>query len=134
MRLPDPQRRAAGENMIPLINIVFLLLIFFMLAGTLSAPEPFRVEPPASRSDTALENREWTLLVGADGQLALDGELLGRERLGEAVANTLAANPEARLKLKADADITAVALVEVMDALRAAGAERVILLTQQAAN
>src|SRR5690606_22728822 len=108
--------------------------IFFMLAGTLSAPEPFQVKPPASHSDTALENRDWTLLVAADGQLALDGEPLGRERLGEAVANVLATNPDARLKLKADADVTAIALVEVMDDLRAAGAERVILLTQQAAD
>jgi biopolymer transport protein ExbD len=133
VRLPDPPRRETGENMIPLINVVFLLLIFFMLAGVLAAPEPFRIQPPASQSDARLENRDWTLLVTADGQLALDGEVLPQSALEPAVARLLEEHPDARIKLKADGDITARALIEVMDALRRAGAERVTLLTRRSA-
>lgn len=134
MRLPEPARREVGENMIPLINVVFLLLIFFMLAGALAAPEPFAVQPPAASSDAALEDRDWTLLLAADGALAFEGELLPLEDLGAAVAGVLEQHPEARLKLKADADVAAAELVEVMDVLREAGAERVTLLTQKAGN
>lgn len=36
--------------MLPLVNIVFLLLIFFMMAGAVSAPEPLKVQPPRSWS------------------------------------------------------------------------------------
>jgi len=45
-RRPDPTE----ERVLPLINVVFLLLIFFMLAGSLSVTEPFDIEPPASQS------------------------------------------------------------------------------------
>jgi biopolymer transport protein ExbD len=131
VRLPDTPRRVAGENVIPLINVVFLLLIFFMLAGALAAPEPFRVEPPASRSDAALENRDRTLLLSADGRLALDGAPLPRDALEPAVAGLLEQHPGARLKLKADADVTAATLIDVMDALRSAGAQRVTLVTRR---
>jgi biopolymer transport protein ExbD len=131
VRLPDTPRRVAGENMIPLINVVFLLLIFFMLAGALAAPEPFRVEPPVSRSDAALANGDRTLLLSADGQLALDGAPLPRGALEPTVAALLEQHPDARLKLKADADTTAETLIDVMDALGSAGAQRVTLVTRR---
>lgn len=134
MRLPELQRREMGENMIPLINVVFLLLIFFMLAGTLAAPEPLQIRPPAAISDAALESREWMLLLSADGELALDGVVLPAEALAATVSKLLQEHPDARLKLKADADLTVTKLIQVMDALRAAGAERVILLTQKASS
>lgn len=134
MRLPETKQREQGENMIPLINVVFLLLIFFMLAGALAMPEPFAVQPPAASSDVSLENRDWTLLLAASGELALDGGLLSLDELGAAVDRVLQEYPDAQLKLKADADVAAAALLEVMDVLRAAGAQRVTLLTQKASS
>lgn len=134
MRLPESARREMGENMIPLINVVFLLLVFFMLAGALAVPEPFAVQPPTAASAAALENRDWTLLLAADGSLALDGELLALDELKEAVSGILQRQPGARLKLKADAAVAATRLIELLDALRTVGAEQVLLLTQKSSS
>ena len=119
------------ERILPLINVVFLLLIFFMLAGRLSAGDPFRVDPPASVSSASAEQRDLVVLVGADGQLALDGEVVDQSALKAAVADRASENEgvSPRLRLKADANAQAVQVVAVMELLREAGVERLNLLT-----
>src|SRR3546814_5580799 len=67
------ERQDGEENIVPLINIVFLLLIFFMLTGNLAPPEPFDIDPPASLSEAEAGERPVTVSVAADGRIALDG-------------------------------------------------------------
>lgn len=128
MRFRSPGKRSDEERILPLINVVFLLLIFFMLAGRLSAPEPFEVEPPVSRSDGEVKPQEMLVLVGADGRIALDGEAMDEERFQAAVAER-AAGDDARVRLKADGRAEATRVVAVMELLREAGLDRVELLT-----
>ncbi len=133
MRFPQPARRQFGEPVIPLINIVFLLLIFFMLAGTFTAPEPFSVDPPEARSGTPADDDEGVVLLGPDGALAFEGEEVeDGEALERAVARRLEEEPELALRLKADGNVASHRLLDVMDRLRDAGAERVLLLTAEA--
>lgn len=60
MDFSEPSRRAPTENLLPMINVVFLLLIFFLMTAELAPPEPFPVAPP-----TAAEGEQ------ADGPLTL---------------------------------------------------------------
>jgi len=129
MRFARSRRRNEDERILPLINVVFLLLIFFMLAGRFSASDPFEVEPPRSVSQGAATERDILVLVSADGRLALDGEIIEAAALGAAVADRLSPDKTMRLWLKADGSAEATRVVEVMELLRAAGAERLRLLT-----
>ncbi|MBS3800718.1 MAG: biopolymer transporter ExbD [Thioalkalivibrio sp.] len=123
--------RNADEQILPLINIVFLLLIFFMVAGQLSAVLPFEIDPVESASEEVPHVEDLTVAVGSAGQLALDGEEIARERLEARVREHLAvASGEAvRVRLTADGNVDAVAVVAVMEHLRAAGVETVDLVT-----
>lgn len=133
MRMPETSRREPAENVIPLINIVFLLLIFFMLAGALTRPDVFDVEAPQTRSGRLAELPEdGVILLAADGRLAFAERQLNLDALQPEVADWLAADPHARLTLKADAAVSADRLLTVMDVLRDAGADRVTLLTNPA--
>lgn len=129
-RLQKPRRQETSddERVLPLINVVFLLLIFFMVAGRLAASDRFSIEPPASASD-AQPSRELLVLVGTDGRLAVDGELVETSGLRAAVTDYLADNEEARVRVKADGRVAATRVVAIMERLRAAGAERIDLLT-----
>lgn len=129
MRFAHSRRRNEDERILPLINVVFLLLIFFMLAGRFSASDPFEVEPPRSVSQGAATERDILVLVSADGRLALDGEIIESAALGAAVADRLSPDKTMRLWLKADGSAEATRVVEVMELLRAAGAEQLRLLT-----
>lgn len=129
MKLPRPTPRSEGEeNLIPLINVVFLLLIFFMLAGRLTPPEALPVTPPESRSPQPAETGGLTVLIDAQGQVALDGEPVPVAELPARLARRLA---EGRLavQVKADAGLEARRLVQLLDGLRKAGVEELDLLT-----
>jgi biopolymer transport protein ExbD len=127
-----PQRRPVPteERILPLINVVFLLLIFFMLAGSLAVREPFSVTAPTSSSETRPEAEPRRLLMSADRRLALDGEELVEAELLAAIAAALATDPQLRLELKADAEVPGNRVVALLEALHAAGLERVSLMTR----
>jgi biopolymer transport protein ExbD len=129
MRFQPPRPKNDEERILPLINVVFLLLIFFMLAGRLAASDPFRIEPPRSTSEGLVEPQETLVLLGADGRLALDGEMLDEAALKAAVAARMASEAPPRVRLKADGHAEATRVVAVMELLRTAGVERLKLLT-----
>lgn len=128
MRFKRPSGSRDGEpTLIPLINVVFLLLVFFMLAGRLDPGERAALEPP--RSDSAGDARPATLLVVIDrwGQVSLNGEPLDDLSLAARVAD--AVGDRHRLQIRADARLKARRLIELLDRLSAAGAEELDLLT-----
>jgi len=122
-------RQDGEENIVPLINIVFLLLIFFMLTGHLAAPEPFDIEPPESAADSDSGERIATVLVSTDGRVAIGGEETDMAGLSAAVTAKLKAIPDLVLHLKADGGADAGEVVTVMEVLRAAGISKLTLLT-----
>lgn len=124
-----PRPRSEDDRILPLINVVFLLLIFFMIAGQMSATDAFRVEPAESRSEGRPDSEDALVLVGADGRLALDGRELDADALENALRQRLADNEELRVRLKADGRAEAVDVVAVTERLRDAGVERLQLLT-----
>lgn len=129
MILPPPKRpRSAEENILPLINIVFLLLIFFMLAGVLAQKPPFELSPPntAQTEDSTRLERQ-VLSIGADGQLAFAGETIDRDALNQALADWPKDKP---LQVRADGGLKAGMLSGLFDDLRGAGIAEVQLLTQ----
>ena len=119
--------RHNDENMLPMINIVFLLLIFFMLAGAISAADRFKIKPTevAAAEQTLAGNS--VLLLGRNGRLAIGAEELTLIQLTarfKAVEKPL----EQALQLKVDADTPSATLFDVLRALNAAGVEKVRLL------
>lgn len=129
MRFQPPRPKSDDERILPLINVVFLLLIFFMLAGKLSATDPIEISPPHSGSEGAVEARELVIAMGADGQLAFDGTLIEDDALEAAVAGRLTGAPPPQVWLKADSGADSIQVIAVMEILREAGVERLKLLT-----
>lgn len=116
------------ERILPLINIVFLLLIVFMLAGQLTASGPFRVEPPLSLTALQAQERDITILIGGDGRLALDGTVIEVDALIQAIEARVARGDIGEVRLKADGQADATQVVAVMELLRGAGVESLHLL------
>ncbi len=83
MKFEGRRRSKARLNLVPLINIIFLLLIFFMFAGSIEPPDPFVVELPSTTHAEPPEPLYETIIlhIGADGQLALNGRPVTQEAL-----------------------------------------------------
>ncbi len=130
MKLQRPRRRDMPESTIPLINIVFLLLIFFMLAGRLSAPMPFQAEPPESKQQQRAGEAATTVYVAADGRLAVGETDTALADLAARVAERRGA--DGRVRVHADGRADANRVIAVLDALRDAEIREVHLLTRPA--
>lgn len=128
LRRPHGPPRDTEDHILPLINIVFLLLIFFMVAGALTTPHSVRVDPPEANVDgDKPDRRETTLYLTAEGGLTLGEEPVAMDGLAAAVGE------REELLLRADGAVEGLRVVEVMRALREAGLERVRLVTRQEA-
>ena len=114
----------------PLIDVVFILLIFFMLAGELVASDPFEVAPPYSTNETEISERDLVVLVGADGTLAVGDRVIEKGAWEGAVAAWLDTDAPPGVWLKADGEAESTEVIAVMEILRAAGVERLKVVTQ----
>lgn len=133
MIMESTTRRPPLEPVLPLINVVFLLLIFFMLAGQLAKRPAVEVDTPVSETAQGEEAREKLLLV-----LQADGQWFANDQdtplSAEALKALLAAQPEkAPVRLQADAGIHITDLREHLEALRDLGVEQVRLVTRNEA-
>lgn len=128
----EQRRPDNSENSIlPLINVVFLLLIFFMIAGSLSVTDPFEVVAPKSLSEGLHEEQTLLLLLGENGQMALQGKIMPEAELLKAVRQRIETEPGTRIQLKADAALVGNRVVLFMEKLREAGVDRLLLMTLQ---
>ncbi|MEM9783508.1 MAG: biopolymer transporter ExbD [Pseudomonadota bacterium] len=125
-RMSRQHARAGDEDrLLPLVNIVFLLLIFFMVAGQLTAADPFEIVPPRSASEGEASVEDPLIAVGADGSLALDNVVMAEPAMLEALAGRRVSS----LRIKADGRLPAFELVALMERLRGAGFASIRLLT-----
>lgn len=119
--------KSGREPTIALINIVFLMLVFFMIAGTLAPPLDSSLDL-VETSD--LEGREPpdTLVIHADGRLSLRGATL--TSVAAYVERVSVAAPLEEVRIVPDRVLPARKLVEVGAELRALGATRVFVVTE----
>jgi len=129
-------RRAlqTDAGVLPLINVVFLLLIFFMIAGRIAEQAPFEVEPPSSRAEGDARREEVLILLDAQGRAAVGGEEMSRDQVAAHLAVLLdgpdAEAPEARaVRLRADAAVDSATVIALIEELRRAGVRKVTLMT-----
>ncbi len=137
MRFATPtQKRAfsSDDNLVPLINIIYLLLIFFMVAGRITASDVIPVNAPQSKAQTPQAEASVSLLVSASGDVYVESQAVEIEALTGLLQERLAqsANPDTfRVQVKVDAALTVQDLKTVLGSVRSTGLLRVSLLTQE---
>lgn len=132
MRFSRPRPKRDLITIAPLVDIVFQLLLFFMLAGSIEVPDELPVDPPLSESLLAEETDEndVVILVASDGVVAFQGKTMPTNAdLVRTATVWFAARPESSIQLKADADAEATRVIQVMELLREAGAQYLVLVT-----
>ena len=101
MKLARPPRPTPAETIIPLIDVVFFLLVFFMLIGRMDATAPFEVSPATAQTGTDMPGGGITLAIGLDGALALDGQALARVAVLQRIKEELQSDPARVIRVNA---------------------------------
>ena len=125
----QPQERRLDLTVLPMVNIVFLLLIFFMLVGRIGPTEELGVMPPVSPSGQVETGQSLRVEIGATGDMALDGRKIDMTELIVTLTDILRQNPATQIQLKADADLDANRLIKIMETLRLIGVGKLTLVT-----
>jgi len=118
--------RRAGIDMSPLIDVVFLLLIFFAVTTTFLEESGMDLELPESSTAEATESAAIVVEISAAGEVRFSGDEVTIEELETRVA-ALAEADRAKITLRADRQLELGLAVSVIDALRRAGAEGISL-------
>ena len=85
------RRRKTGSDddipMAPMIDCVFLLLIFFMVSAIMRVPPPFSVTLPDSTTEHEFPRKKYNLFISSDGKIAIDDrELFSLDEVGLFIA------------------------------------------------
>jgi biopolymer transport protein ExbD len=134
------QRRIQEElqiNLTPLIDVVFLLLIFFMVTTTFTRETRLAVNLPEADGEPTQESpRSIEISVSQSGAYAIDGRPLVNaqlETLMRALEETAAGDRDIALILIADAEATHQSVVTAMDAIGQSGFSRLSIATRKPA-
>lgn len=116
--------RQTGEPTLPLINVVFLLLIFVLLTSVIEADPPVPVDLPFSRMSPELADEGQVVFLSADGRQAVAMSVLDDQALEQWVAE---AEPEL-VAVRADRLVEVGAVFALADRLQELGVGRVELV------
>lgn len=125
MDFSTPRKRRPFEPTLPMINVVFLLLIFFLLTARIAPRPPFDVTPPRTNHQTQTDTAP-VLFLSAEGDLFYQG-VTGAGALLELAA---VIGPDSAVTIRADAQTPALSVASVLRDLQAMGLGRVQIVTQ----
>ncbi|OOC10523.1 ExbD/TolR family protein [Thioalkalivibrio halophilus] len=131
---PPTQREEPGVNLTPLIDVVFLLLIFFMVSTTFDRHADIDITlPSADREAEQVDDRAWIdIVVDADGRYFVDGrELVNRrvETLEQVLGEVLEARGDDPVVIRADASASHQSVVRALDVVGRLGVSAVSIAT-----
>lgn len=131
MKLYDDDREEPEINLTSLIDVVFLLLIFFMVSTTFERQALLRLDlPEAATAETESVPNIIEMVITEDGRLFIDEQMLAddeRSTVQAAIVERFADNPEATLVVRADAEAPHRLVVRVLDAAAAEGIRRLTI-------
>ncbi len=127
MKLARRARRESPETIIALIDVVFFLLVFFMLIGRMDATAPFEVLPAESRTGSDMPGGGITVSISDVGEMSLDGEIMERPALLGRV-RTLLKEEETLVRINAHKDTALRHVLPVVAAMEADGVRNVVLV------
>ncbi|MEM0912859.1 MAG: biopolymer transporter ExbD [Pseudomonadota bacterium] len=124
------ERKTSDESILPLINVVFLLLIFFMIAGTLADAELFDINPPISESNGEHNKDTLTILISKNMSFGLNNRAINKETLLFKVQQKMLEDKEYTVTLKVDNSLPANDVVAFTRELNQQGVQTLRLLTE----
>ncbi|MBB3330078.1 biopolymer transport protein ExbD [Halomonas campaniensis] len=112
----------AGEvNLTPMLDVVFIMLIFFIVTTSFIKESGVEIQRPESSAASPRPDAQLMVAITPEGAVWVDGRPVDAHRVGEAVAALL--GDAGGVVIQADRQATTGLLIEVMDRLREAGVE-----------
>ena len=133
MQLLNKKRRRVTINITSLIDVVLLLLIFFMVSTNFIEQPGMKLDLPDSETASSSARNELEVIIQSDGSLFLNGEAITIEELRIRFEKFAVESSAQSLFLKADKNVTHGTVVGVMDIARLTGIQKIIIASTKKA-
>ncbi len=130
MQLQARPRRKVAINITSLIDVIFMLLLFFMITSTFLEQPGIKLELPTAKTSAPSEPQEYVLTVDKKGELFLNRQPVALAALEAEIRKALPKMKEGALVLKADQEISHGLVVRVMDLAKRGGVKKLIIGTK----
>lgn len=133
MQFSHRTRRKATINIISLVDVVFLLLIFFTVSATFMDQPALKIDLPESGAEPPeTEDPEpMTVYLTKEGELYFGDQPIRFEDLAELISGEIREGASRHLSIKADKEVTHGEVIHVMDLARQKGVQLVTIATQK---
>lgn len=132
MQFEGGRRSSHVPNLTPLIDIVFLLLIFFMLTSHFVREDTLDIQLPEAESGQPLdEKKSIEVVINAQEQWLYQGEVVAADKLKQVLREDLSKLEVKRVRIRGDRVSDLGSTVSLLDLVREAGATGVDIVTQK---
>jgi len=130
MQFMTKTRKRIAINITSLVDVLFLLLIFFIVSSTFLEQPGMKLDLPKTTEKKVIQMEGYTLFITSDGSLYLNEEQVNSDNLMDKLKAIAPEVEEKGLILKADEKIRYGLVVEVMDIIKQSGIIKLIVATQ----
>lgn len=125
------KRTSLHTNIAPLVDVVFLLLLFFMVTSRIVAEPALTIQLPKSKTAVSDDSKEIILSITKDEALYLGECRVALEQIGNLLQAEFLQSGCRVVKIKADSNISLGLLVKVIDEVKLADAESFSIVTER---
>ncbi|MBI40809.1 MAG: hypothetical protein CMF59_14515 [Leptospiraceae bacterium] len=126
MKFPPISRKSNVMDIAPMVDLVFLLLVFFMVGSKFATPA-LEMELPSASSGNNSESENIVISVDRKEKIYLAGMEVDQSSLTDSLSEMMRERPGTQVLLRADGKITYSLFVQIMDHTRKAGVQNLRL-------
>lgn len=128
--LPHRKKKEAGIDMGPLMDIVFILLIFFVVSSSFTRETGVDVTKPEAQTASQLEKENILIAITREGTIHMNERQVDLASLKDLLEQIMAKTPDREAVIIADKSSMTGALVQVIDMCNLAGVKKVSIAAQ----
>ncbi len=130
MKLVDQNKKSVGLNVTSLIDVLFILLIFFMVTSNFIEQPGMKLELPETKTQQVARVEQLTVFVSKDGEIFINDQPVELASLAAQLDQYIGQDDEQTLILKADRAASHGLIVQIMDAAKQKGLSKIVIGTR----
>ncbi|GAB62357.1 MAG: biopolymer transporter ExbD [Candidatus Jettenia sp.] len=129
MRFREKRITRSIINLTPMVDMLFLILLFFLVTSSFTEQPNIKLELPSTKYTSTSKLEERILTISRDEKLFFQNEPVERKDLILVLKNAFSKQDDKTLVLRADKNVTYGTVVDIMDAAKGAGLKRIVAPT-----
>jgi biopolymer transport protein ExbD len=134
MKLLEKPPKKLGINLTSLIDVLFILIIFFTVSSTFLEQPGIELKLPEAESSQSHTAQKVIIYVDTGEQLFLNSEPVTLENLAQSVESLISAQTDKSVVLNADKQVPHGLVIKIMDSLRKRGIYKIVISTNKPAS